>query len=481
MSLNDIFIEKDTIFINNRYRFIKDNYSTSIIPINDGVIVLKDIITNTNMHLNKFSFDLLENDCIIDSKYNDKKYYIYKNKKIELYGDTYKIDIYYSIDHTVSINLEKQLSIEMYIESISMDKYSIGININSEIYEDSMDFIIVGEKNKIPIYNIDYVSRTLICVNIELNIFDELESGEYYLYIQIADNLIPIICKDDFMLRDINMSSSNNIKYLCVKSDINYSILNFSISDEIIINPIADNIYFDNNYLIIKGYINSNIYIQDNIILKSNLILYNKEMNVTIEEDILLYNQRFECSIDIHNLFNIKNISFKSWTLSIVLKDINNRIVKSLIKNSNAIEINRQFIDKLDTVDISISSSKKNKLLLYAMGRFTIKDILSININAKEVEFKFRTNQNIENLLDMDEVKTSILMDNDKLIEPLQTKKLGKKTYISSYKIENIDYLIANITRGVNLVTTVYGKNYLMTVSDINKSTIYNNTLDRIK
>ncbi len=490
--IDKLYIEENNIHINfkesNEKFIILKMEQGNKIPLENNIINLENLVEKEQVLREKL-FKLLPENGINDihkikNSNRITKTYIYKGIKKNLNNKKYMIDIY--VDNNGFINIDFQpiteYNISAFINTIYIEdsnlKLEVKIEGNNLTEEDIKSSSILINGNGI----IDKKYSALLTENdkeiqISIGLKELVQDIDNYLYasLMIKGQIIRLSTNENLYLQPIEVNNNNIVKNIVISSLYEERLLIIQINENVSIKPVLQEIKYEDNYLKIKGKVNSSLDIFNKKEFTTKLNLINKSENIVIENDIDIENDKFCYKISKSDLFNIKKASIDSWDMDInVLK--NDEIIESK-KISTFFEefilLNEEIYENRDTAMLNVVN-RKNNVRLSLKGEISISSIMTIITNKKYFKIKYRTKENIEDLLDSNEIITSIVFEGREL-DPYKTEKRGKKTYTCYYKSSNPKSDVESmLKRGVDIIIKKEDKEYKTTISEINKHSIYN-------
>lgn len=521
MSTNFIYIN-DVYFNNGVLEIISDRTSAQAVlenkdlhikcKVNNNKIDIKEMIL-----LNKI---FLEQDGLYELKMIDEfpqilvvnsapvtgKEYICKDYLINAGESKFNIDIYINNLNRIKIKISKiqedipnQKKLQNMIDNIQIDKEKLLFNLNINAIVDTEEDNEVLEvhnyfPNEVKFYLFDRFLENIVIIepkNIDKNIFAfefdianilETEVEELKLVLVLDDEKYDYLLKQKMKLKKFVLNYGSDIKFAELVMGLNSIVLK-SIST-FKVKPIISKItYYDR--VDFTGTLNYNCNFLQSEKYHLSVIIVSKDHKMEIQKDIVVSGNNFEFSLDKEDIVLMKEYSPEIWSLYLEIEKYGDEVIRQRLKFKESKKkslLTKSLLFDNDNINFKAYLTKaKNELVIQSKNNITITKILYVFQKNNTLEIKYRTKENIENLLDEKLINTTIFNDfgtfNQKKI-----KKIGKQTFISYYKGDNVEEFITEAKkRGIKIQIKTNQDTCMSYIKELDLDTLYLNQWEKIQ
>ena len=513
ISIDDVYFNHGRIGLN-----INNLYNEAMLvskelqmkcSIKDNLINLKDLITLNNIFMpNQGLYELKIFDgspqmLIVNVAPVSGKEYICKDYAINIDNATYTIDVYINNLNRVKIKISKEINntlneLNLYnsIENIQVNKEKLFFNL----YMSFKDATNENLQNKT--YTPDHVSFCLYDKSLSHVVYVEPKSCKKNIY-EFEFDLLTIL-KDDvkemkfilivngevsnyslpskIKLKAIPLVDDNDLKFaeLATTSD---SISLKTIS-KLKVNPVISSATYANR-VSFSGDLNYNYNFIQSDKYALNIVIVSKDLKVEIQKNIIINGNQFEFYLNEEDIRQMKEYSPEIWSIYLQVdkdNDENNRYrVKFKDSKKNAL-LTKDLLMNNENIIFKVYLTKtKSDLIIQVKNNITITKVLYILYKNNELEIKYRTKENIEDLLDSKKIDTIIFNEFGRFKQN-KLKKIGKQTFISYYTGDNVeDFIQEAKKRGINVQIKTNNDTYLSHIKEIDSDTLYSSDWEKIQ
>lgn len=521
MSTNFIYIN-DVYFNNGLLEIISDRTSAQAVlenkdlsikcKVNNSKIDIKEIILLNKIFLQQEGLyelkfiDEIPQSLVVNSTHVTGKEYICKDYLINAGKSKFNIDIYINNLNRVKIRISKvqeeisnQKLLQNIIENIQIDKEKLIFNLNINVIKDTEedDEVLPVHNyfpNEVKFYLFDRLLENIVVIepkNINKNIFEfefdianifKVEVEELKLVLVLDGEKNDYLLKQKMKFKKIVLNYENDIKFAelvtSVKSIVLKSISTFKV------NPIISKIVYSDGVNFI-GSLNYNCNFLQSKKYYLSVIIVSKDQRMEIQKDIVVSGNNFEFYIDEEDIVLMKEYSPEIWSIHLEIEKDSNDIVRHRIKfkedKKKSLLTKRLLLNNDDINFKAYLTKAKNELVIQSKNNITITKILHILQKNDELEIKYRTKENIENLLDSKLINTTIFNDCGQF-EQKKIKKIGKQTFISYYKGDNVETFIEEAKkRGIKILIKTNEDTCMSYIKELDLDTLYLNQWEKIQ
>lgn len=513
--IDDIYFDQNEINIVsksniNNLKLKNKDICLDIIAKNNKINV-REIIENNKLFLNNSGKYILctenEENILINNWRIKDKIYICRNININVYEETYIVNVYAIKDRTIVISILKEVNsgeegtIKVEENGIYISEKILNLELVSNIYrvdsENNLKLepynaqkakLILYGKNKSEVFEFEAkeIFNNKISFALDLNkILDEdnynlntaivIDSKLFNLEIKPKLKFKNIIIKNDAVIKGVSVVSDKN-KNLRIKSSSNLSI-----------KPKARNISYENG-LVIECDMNANIDIFSHNRTDAKAILLSDDGKIRQEYKINVESDMFKIFIDNEELQILKDNFIGRWNIFVEV-DFNNKE----IANTQIVSISKEKAKKVslftqsievdeETLVLDIYKPKKlNYISMEVKNNISVTKLISVVRRNNKLKVRFRTKENIEALLSKKLLDVNIETPSEVLYQS-KIKKNGKKTFTVEYNSENgVKFAEDMYKKGITVKITSDGKKSVSLVSDIDKDIIYSTLWQQVQ
>lgn len=481
----------------NRFKIIKD-------LSNKELNIIDFIKSNVNFILdnNKFIISNVDENSkfiFVNSLKTKKNEYICKNYKIQIFGNFFVIDIYRNSEDKIEIKVKKEIvfKYENQIDNIQISKEKISFELVSFIKEkDELDFrenvdkdyeIYLYDNSLKNIFSYSYKERKNNRYLFEIDLLDLSKNNIESLNISIGniyENNIYYKIDNELKFKKIHINSEGINKLIGISLK-KKNLIQLIFDSNLTLNPTINDIEYEDNIIRFRGNLkanNASLINKDNISIKA----YSKYNEYDLESDFIVIGNYFEFFVNEKDLnkFNELDTEIKKFKINLKLEEEELEYdLKYKKSKKNKLLLKKVMLEE-DLFNLKVYKTKESNILKLSIKgdlEATIKKIMFIMKNRDILQVKYRTNKDIEKLLDKNILSTKIKNEFGEY-DSYKTKKIGKKTFISYYKIDKIDEFIDQIVKkGIRVYCIADNESSVTFVKDIDKDNIYYNLIEKIQ
>lgn len=480
-----------------RLKIIKD-LSDKELNIIDFIKSNVNFISNNN----KFIISNIDENSkfiFVNSLKTKKNEYICKNYKTQIFGNYFNIDIYRNPKDEIEIKVKKEIvfKYENQIDNIQISNDKISFELVSFIKEkNELDFrenvdkdyeIYLYDNSLKNIFSYSYKERKNNRYLFEIDLLDLSKNNIESLNISIGniyENNITYEIDKELKFKKIHINSEGINKLISISLK-KKNLIQLIFDSNLTLNPTINDIEYEDNIIRFRGNLkanNASLINKDNISIKA----YSKYNEYDLESDFIVIGNYFEFFVNKKdfNKFNELDTEIKKFKINLKLEEEELEYdLKYKKSKKNKLLLKKVMLEE-DLFNLKVYKTKESNILKLSIKgdlEATIKKIMFIMKNRDILQVKYRTNKDIEKLLDKNILSTKIKNEFGEY-DSYKTKKIGKKTFISYYKIDKIDEFIDQIVKkGIRVYCIADNESNVTFVKDIDKDNIYYNLIEKIQ
>lgn len=493
----------EVLFINNLNHTIEVNLQNNEIDLLSIIKENKEVMRGENIYSICSKLGDVVKEMVVNQVSPLYEEYICKNLKLNIDDSVYIVDVYINSKNHIQIKIAEVVDLQAKVENmyIGNGKFNLEISLFKHCKEYTYDmnkqksydvkegyvpkdvkFLVCNENDQVIEYKIKSQLNNIINIEIGLDQMILEEDCTFGAKLIIDSKTLEVKLDDTVEFKRVTLKKENLIKNVLIKSEHTSKNLVFVIDGSIDINPIILKHVYDNDRVSISGRLYSNMEFYKYDKHQVYLVLRSNDNYVTIENEIDINNDEFIYHIDKSELFQLRDVYSGIWNVAVQVRDDKDVLCEkelySTVKESQTL-FDQTMSDKNDAAIFEIYTTKNKQNVAFKIcNKVNITQILSIRVKNNDLKVKFRTKENIENLLDNNNIYSDLKNDKEELYCK-DIKKVGKKTYICKYTSKDSKKFIEeSLDRGLSIITTIDEQQWVTNLSQINKYSIYYNFLD---
>lgn len=500
--INDISIQDNKIYLDSKHKIEKIKINNELFSIfcnlKNNIIDLAELILENKIILfEERSYKLFEVNgleerliCMSQDTLNNSKY-MAKSFKISIEGCIYFINIYIYEGSDIEITIKKEEAYNIDFEAlyVSNEKMILDISCGSVEFIEEAKVIFVGNSSD-EIFEFAYnkVENGKVRFNIDLMTLLNDKNYKLTTLIEVNGKICYLKAPKDVSFKGIKLEKDNLLKFVSAIVDTDNKLF-VSVDNNINVKPIITSVDYNDN-LIVKGKINSSISLISSKLISSYINISSNDGKISISYPVNVENDSFILNLDDKNIRDLKESNQDLWNIAFEalineevivtspLFPIDNNIVVSnkLVFHYNDIVVDNE---NITTEFVLINGSDAIKLKV--RNHLTIAKVIFVNVKGNKLIVRFRTVENVDALLNNDQIKADIVV-NEKKLNQHKLKKIGKKTFEVQYICDNTKDVVDDIgKKGIDVLVKCNNKISCSKIRDIDKDTIYNTFYERVQ
>lgn len=471
------------------------NNSESIIDIRELILQKKDfLIIQSRYNLYGTNISGSEKKLIIDNITTNFEVYITKDLKVEVDNFIYSVNL--CIDNKSNLILEIQcVSVDNeYIAEIEMlninhEKLELSLDLSSFDNIENSELIIIGKKDsEVKTYNANGFIDKKASFSIDLNQLVEADDYKARLLLKLNELTYFIKYPEGSRFQEVDICYNQLLKVVSLIPDENNNLL-LKFSLNMSIKPVVTSIE-NQDGLIIKGQINSNLNIFHNTRIKSFVKFVSGDGKFSDKYEISIEQGKFCIEISKDKILDLKDSYQGKWKISIQVMNHDELLCESTMSNKKkrvlATKRTVLFSGGINYLDQVINSALfidrgSHVIQLSVKNTITVSKILSIIVKKNQLKVKFRIIENLEKIANSESMQVNLNV-NGTTLNQNKIKIIGKKTFIVEYNTKDADTISECMyKKGTQIVTICGDKKGISKVSDIDRDTIFNTFWQRVQ
>ena len=500
--IKDISIHENKIFLHNEDKIEKvkfENKSFSMFcNVENNIVDLEELIKRNKIILfEERSYKLYEVSgteerliCISQGCLNNSKY-IAKSFKANIEGVIYFINIYVYEDLNIEITIKKEDAYNIDFEALCVSDEEISLDISFENIDtiEKAKLILLGNSyNEMFEFPYEKIGNDKLRFNIDLMKLLCDKSYKLSTLIDINDEIYSLKVPKDISFKAVKLERDKLLKFVSSSVDIDGRLF-LNVDNDINIKPIITSVELNEN-LIVKGKINSSISLTSSDLISSYINISSNDGKISISYPVNVENDSFILSLDRKTIKDLKESNKELWNITFEAL-INGEVVVAspvlpmdnniVVNNKVVLNYNDIVVDNENIITEFVLINSNDAVKLSITNSVNVVRVIFIKVKGKKLVVRFRTQENVEELLNNDQLSADIIVNNKK-IHQHKIKKIGKKTFEVDYLIDNGKTTVEEISKkGIDVLVKSNNKISCSKISDIDKDTIYNSFFERVQ
>lgn len=393
--------------------------------------------------------------------------YINKIENIQIGDEEIEFKISSSIKRVIEREGEEGESVEEILPVVDKD-------IRVTIFDKELDNIYTYKATK--------KNDNIYTYNVPVKEIIKDQVNELKIIITVDGCIKSYKYKEIISFKKLRVKESDSVKFvkLSITEDKKVKL---DIQSEFKIKPVITSIKYENG-LVFTGNINynNNFINLDNVNLKA--LICTKDNKCELEKDIQVLGNKFTLTLTELDIMEIKKLSSSNWIIKMQLQ-VNDLITEYRLnynKKSKLKILNKKLFIENQNINLKINLTKNDKELeLSIRNNITVTKILHILYKDNLIEIKYRTKENIQNILDSKKLITTISNEKGEY-KSSRIKKKGAKTFIAYYQGKSIEEFIQEaIKNGIKVSCIHNDKTSISFIKDVDTDTIFNKVWQKVQ
>lgn len=499
--INSISVKGNKIFLEcedeiAKLKISEDSFSiyydveNNLIDLEELIRVNKVIFFEERLY-KLYGINGAKEQLVLASKsYLGNSVYLAKRFEVNIDNDIYFVKIYINEDSIVQLVIKKEKSESISFETVNVSNEGMVLDISSgtEIIKQAKTILVGNSNDEIFEFPCDYKINGILRFNIDFKTLLSCKDRKLTTLVVINNKVYFLRVPKEFNFKNIKLEEGMLLKWVRPTID-EAGKLFINVDSNITISPKLESVLY-NNSLVIKGKVSSSIDLNSSKLIKVSINFISEDGKSYISYPVSIEESSFILSLNNQDIANLKesyqglwNITFEVSTNDEIISTSNLFVMdKKTVSNvQRVLYTNEIAVNKEDIISEFVVGKGSSSVNLNIRSNITVIKVMFVKVKGSNLIIRFRTKENIEDLLAINLINADIIVNNEELKQH-NIKAIGKKTFEVTYLTNNTKAIIDGMGRkGLNVLVKCNDKVSGSKISEIDKDTIYNSFLERVQ